>query len=245
VTAKQWARMELLESMMQTDLIQRQLKTQHGVDVRVTENLKIFYKNFAHKATFGLRFRNFNSNWGTDYIRGEDIYRHLTATMKTEIRTRIGFQEGYVYFNDLDDFLSAIGNLHIKDLNALALMDQAVITAGKKFTHEYSVKLAVVKSLPWDTYRYKIYVNTSSKMRKRIGDQTLSAIANLLKSYNGIKFTDRFEFFATRSYVYSSGTYFYSQDLEWLPMIALMDPRYIKHIEQFKTQTEINNEVAG
>jgi hypothetical protein len=237
--------MELLESMMQTDLIQRQLKTQHGVDVRVTENLKIFYKNFAHKATFGLRFRNFNSNWGTDYTRGEDIYRHLTATMKTEIRTRIGFQEGYVYFNDLDDFLSAIGNLHIKDLNALALMDQAVITAGKKFTHEYSVKLAVVKSLPWDTYRYKIYVNTSSKMRKRIGDQTLSAIANLLKSYNGIKFTDRFEFFATRSYVYSSGTYFYSQDLEWLPMIALMDPRYIKHIEQFKTQTEINNEVAG
>jgi hypothetical protein len=231
--------------MMQTDLIQRQLKTQHGVDVRVTENLKIFYKNFAHKATFGLRFRNFNSNWGTDYTRGEDIYRHLTATMKTEIRTRIGFQEGYVYFNDLDDFLSAIGNLHIKDLNALALMDQAVITAGKKFTHEYSVKLAVVKSLPWDTYRYKIYVNTSSKMRKRIGDQTLSAIANLLKSYNGIKFTDRFEFFATRSYVYSSGTYFYSQDLEWLPMIALMDPRYIKHIEQFKTQTEINNEVAG
>lgn len=235
----------MLESMMQTDLIQRQLKTQHGVDVRVTENLKIFYKNFAHKATFGLRFRNFNSNWGTDYTRGEDIYRHLTATMKTEIRTRIGFQEGYVYFNDLDDFLSAIGNLHIKDLNALALMDQAVITAGKKFTHEYSVKLAVVKSLPWDTYRYKIYVNTSSKMRKRIGDQTLSAIANLLKSYNGIKFTDRFEFFATRSYVYSSGTYFYSQDLEWLPMIALMDPRYIKHIEQFKTQTEINNEVAG
>ena len=235
----------MLESMMQTDLIQRQLKTQHGVDVRVTENLKIFYKNFAHKATFGLRFRNFNSNWGTDYTRGQKIFSHLTATMKTEIRTRIGFQEGYVYFNDLDDFLSAIGNLHIKDLNALALMDQAVITAGKKFTHEYSVKLAVVKSLPWDTYRYKIYVNTSSKMRKRIGDQTLSAIANLLKSYNGIKFTDRFEFFATRSYVYSSGTYFYSQDLEWLPMIALMDPRYIKHIEQFKTQTEINNEVAG
>lgn len=237
--------MELLESTMQTDLIQQQLRTQHGVDVRVTENLKIFYKNFAHKATFALRFRNFNSHWGTDYSRGHKIFSHLTATMQTEIRTRIGFQEGYVYFNDLDDFLSAIDSLHKKDLKALALMDQTVIAAGKKFTHEYSVKLAVVKSLPWDTYRYKIYVNTSSKMRKRMGDQTLSAIANLLKSYNGVKFTDRFETFSARSYVYSSGTYFYSQDLEWLPIITLMDPRYIKHIEQFKTQTEINNEVAG
>lgn len=231
--------------MTQINQIQQRIRNQIGRDIKVRENLKFFYKDFAHKATFKLIYRNSENLWHTNWGRGQEIFQHLEQTMQTVIRTRTGFREGYVYFNDVDDFISSIHSSHLQDLLTLDIMDQSLIDASQQFTHDYSVKLAVVKTLPWDTYRYKIYVNTSSKIRKRIGAQTMSAIANLLKSYDGIRFTDRFENHATRSYAYASGTYFYSQDLEWLPIVTMMDPRYIKNIEQFKTQTEINNEITS
>lgn len=232
--------------MTQTDLIQQRIRNQIGRDIKVHENLKFFYKDFAHKATFSLMYHSNNRlGWSTNWELGHKIFQHLALTMQTSTRTRAGYLEGYVYFNDVDDFLNSIHSSHLQHLVKLDLMDQSLIDASQKFTHDYSVKLAVVKSLPWDTYRYKIHVNTSSKIRKSIGVQTMSAIANLLKCYNGIKVTDRFERHASRVYSYSSGTYFYSQDLDWLPIVTMMDPRYIKNIEQFKTQTEINNEVAG
>ena len=217
--------------------------------VRFKTNNKVFYKKFYHKATFEFKSRaelsrNYSYNQ-TDSVSGWSMFRSLEKSMTSDIRCKMGYCEGYVYFTDYNDLIANLRNEDFQRLLRMEIMPEQTIAAINEFKHEYQVTLSVVKSLPFDTYRYKVHINTSSKIRKQIGTQNLGSIVNLLTAYDGIRITERFNNAARSTYAYSSGTYFYCKDLEWLPMITLMDPRYIKRIEKLKTQTEINDENAN
>ena len=240
--------MESSESTMQIDSVAAHIKYNHGVTVRVERNLKTFYREYPNRATFSLRLKSelAHNIWGSDYEQGHLLFAHLRARLKSGIRSRFGYHEGYVYFSDLNEFLAALANTpYIKNLRTLCLMEDHIIQAKTNFSHEYPVGLEVVNSLPFDHYRYKVFITTAGSKRRHIGKTNLTAILNLLKSYNGVRFTQQFESHVDYTYIQSSATYFYADNLDWLPLVAIMEPSYIAHIVQYKTQKEINDEIAS
>jgi hypothetical protein len=238
--------MELSESMMWTnDQLKKMLPEKLQKKVRFKTNNKVFYNKFYHKATFEFKTRSENGYNQTDWVRGQAMFRSLEKTMTSDIRCKMDFCEGRVYFTDYNDLIANLRDEDFQRLLSVEIMPEQTIAAINDFKHEYQVILSVVKSLPFDTYRYKVHINTSSKIRKQIGTQNLGSIVNLLAAYDGIRITESFAIAARATRPYSSSTYFYCKDLEWLPMIILMDPRYIKRIEQLKTQMELNDEIAN
>ena len=233
--------------MWQSDQLRELLPADIQGKVRFKTNNKVFYKKLYHKATFEFKTRGKDRHGyiQTDWIRGQDMFRSLEKTMTSDIRCKMDFCEGRVYFADYNDLIANLRDEDFQRLLSVEIMPEQTIAAINDFKHEYQVILSVVKSLPFDTYRYKVHINTSSKIRKQIGTHNLGSIVNLLTAYDGIKITESFAIAARSTRPYSSSTYFYCKDLEWLPMIILMDPRYIKRIEQLKTQMELNDEIAN
>jgi hypothetical protein len=233
--------------MWQSDQLRELLPADIQGKVRFKTNNKVFYKKLYHKATFEFKTRGKDRHGyiQTDWIRGQDMFRSLEKTMTSDIRCKMDFCEGRVYFTDYNDLIANLRDEDFQRLLSVEIMPEQTIAAINDFKHEYQVILSVVKSLPFDTYRYKVHINTSSKIRKQIGTHNLGSIVNLLTAYDGIKITESFAIAARSTRPYSSSTYFYCKDLEWLPMIILMDPRYIKRIEQLKTQMELNDEIAN
>ena len=61
-----------------------------------------------------------------------------------------------------------------------------------------------------------------------------------LKHYDQIRFTDSLAHeLGKMTYTSRHSTYFYAEDLDWISMINLIDHRFIKKIEVYKTEKEI------
>ena len=219
----------------------RSIAKNYNITPRVVENDRTRY-GYHHRAVFFKEYDSRRRNrWSVLYalsrmIRDRDGFDEFA-------RTRVEYDSVYVYFSDLDRFLSSLDQDVLRQITKLELTDPAAISAINKYTHEYPVSLTVKRKLPHGKYRYRIHVNTSHKTRKMIGEDTLRHVKETLKTYGGVRMPWSFEAHASRINTYST-LYFYAEDLEWLPMIYLMVPNYIKKIEHFKTTEEINNEQA-
>ena len=106
------------------------------------------------------------------------------------------------------------------------------------------MSLTVSKKLPFNRYRYRVYVTNSGKVRRSIGPSNLRHIFGALNNYSGIKFTQCFKRYHDKEWTYIPSLYFYAESLDWLPIIVLTEPRYVTRIEEIKTSKEIENESA-
>lgn len=228
--------------------IEQHVKSKYDVDIRVTENFKTRYKKYHHRASFIFRYDLSEKNYispflNRDYQSSWELSSQLVSKLGESIKIRHEWFETFVYFNDLDEFMSAIPVDKRAKLYTLELMSEAAINAIENFEHDYRVDLVVKKNLPYGRYRYKNYVVSDSRTRVAIGETILTQLYEALTVYDGIKVSNSFIRTHKHKWI-DSNTFFYSESLDWLPMISLMDPRYIKRIEQFKTTKELNNETT-
>lgn len=229
------------------DDVQTKIKKQYKIAPLIAENYKTRYKHYHNRAGFRLVLddKNFEE---TSYWRNHDwgkfhqLKAALTSKLGNNIKLRNEWFETFVYFKDLDAFLAAIPKNLIPYLSSLELMNPCAIVAKENFVHDYPVDLVVKPRLPFDKYRYRIYTATNGKVRNSIGQENLLSIYGSIKAYDGIYVPQRFERYVERSW--NPDTYFYSETLDWLPLIYMMDPRYIKRIEQFKTTKELEENDA-
>ena len=169
------------------------------------------------------------------------IYAKKQFGSSVEIRN--DWYNVFVYFDDLNDFLDNLPCKFLKELQSLEIMDSVLINAHNinTVTDGLQNEIAFCKKLPFDKYRYQVYITASINDRNAIGKNNILHLSQCIESYDGIRTNDTF----TESYKQSwwiPETYFYSETLDWLPMIQLMEPRYIKKIKQFKTLEEAQNE---
>lgn len=226
--------------------ITQQVKKDYNVEPRIVENYQTRYKKYHHRAAFRFTLDDYGPgpNWiRRDWESSVAMGRSLQSVLDNNVRIRNEWTETFVYFTDLTAFLDALPQQYRKNLIRLEIMRPAAVVAKKNFTHDYPVELSVRKQLPHNRYRYRIYLTSSGKIRKSIGEPNLSAIYSALQAYEGLKFNNSFSRYATRAW-YLPDTYFYAENLDWLPMIYLMEPRYINRIEQFATTEELKNETT-
>jgi hypothetical protein len=227
--------------------IKQQVKKDYNIEPRIVENYQTRYKKYHHRAAFRFEIAPGEPSYswsGHDWQSSGRMARGLRDAMGDNVRIRNEWTETFVYFNDLTVLLDAVPRQYQKSLIRLEIMQPEAVAAKQNFTHDYPVELSVRKQLPYNRYRYRIHLAGSGKIRKSIGESNLAAIYDVLKAYEGIQISSKFSRYATRAW-YLPDTYFYAETLDWLPIIYIMEPRYIKRIEQFITTKEIHNETTA
>lgn len=226
--------------------IESGLISRYNISPRIVENYKTRYKYYNHRAVFYFQNddpdiwdRQFSRFGRHDWTKASKLRIVLIDKLGKDIKFRNEWYETFVYFKDLDALITAIPEDLLESLECLELMSPSAESAKQNFSHEYPVELSIRPRLPFDKYRYRIYTATSTKVRNSIGRENLLNIYGSLKAYDGIHISGRFERYVDRSW--NPDTYFYSETLDWLPLIYMMDPRYIKRIEQFKTTKELDD----
>ena len=216
------------------DEIRKNVKKKYKISPYISENYTVRYKKYYHRATFRSNREDFLSS---SFMWSSAIAKELGKSLGNSVRIRNSWYEIYVYFSDLDHLLDSIPKKHIKKLSHLEIMDPVAIAATKEFSHEYPVELVIRNKLPFDKYRYRVYTVSSYTEKARIGEQNLKALQNAITVYDGIRLPRRQYSF----YNYSPpNDYFYAETLDFLQMIYLMEPKYIRSIQQFKTTKELN-----
>lgn len=227
-----------------TDLAQN-LKNTYGITPRISNALKKRYgKN--HRACFSFsKYVEFGRyvypNPAVDKSVQFKIY--VTKQFGSSVKIRNDWYNVFVYFDDLYDFLDNLPRKFFKELHSLEIMDSMLIDAHNinAVTDDFQNEIAFCKKLPFDKYRYQVYITTSINDRNAIGKNNMLHLSQCIELYDGIRINDTFtESHKLRWWV--PETYFYSETLDWLPIIRLMEPRYIKKIKQFKTLEEVQNE---
>ena len=223
---------------------------QHQISPRITENYKVRYGKYRHRLTFLLIKEGTQSQRDSwvyhtfDYIYASRILRLLkTQTLKEEVRTRNHWVEFYIYFNEnVEDFLDKFTPDILCKITEIQAMPEYVYRESEAFQHDYPVQLEVRPSLPFKRYRYKIFITASSTIRKKIGRQTLNHLYNTITQYDNIKISPSFVRTENKEMVWDE-VYFYTETLDLLPVIYLMEPRFIRNIIEYKTLEEINEHI--
>lgn len=234
--------------MTWTKNLENKINTKFGISARVHENFKSRYKRYHHRAAFKF-VRQHNDSMKDffldrhDWEQAHELTVCLTKALGDAVRVRNEWYETFVYFENLENFLSAVTEKQMKSLLYIDAMSDINIRAKDNYESDFRINLSVVRQLPYKKYRYRIWLVTSSKQRHNIGLQNITQMCDTINAYDGIRQTSAFERIKQGRY-YCDNLYFYSETLDFLPMIALMDSRFIKHIEHFKTSEEIKNETT-
>ena len=222
------------------------LKNKYNITPRVSENYKQRYKKY-HRACF---------RFDVEYVRDVDFNKYLynrkdiaksyrlrkwvNANLKSDIAIRNEWSDDFIYFNDLSLLLDILP-LEFRDhLHSLEIMNPALIESSND-VEDHQTEISFCDKLPFDKYRYQVYIVTSANERNKIGHDNLLHLRLSIEAYDGIKVNDTF----TKSHKHRNWvpeTYFYAENLDWLPLVRLMEPRYIRKIKQYKTLKEVLND---
>jgi hypothetical protein len=238
--------------MTWTTDIKHELKHKYNIVTRVSENFKPRYKKY-HRACF--EFINPKIGHGDDgdvyynrylYNRKDiqkslELKKYINKNLGPNVLIRNDFYGDFVYFDNLTYLLDNIPQEFHKHIHSLEIMAPDFIKQQHTDFMNIPGEITFCTKLPFDKYKYQVYIVTSASERKKIGHSNLLHLRNVIEAYNGIKGNNTFTESHKHSW-YVPETYFYAKTLDWLPMIQLMEPRYIRKIKQYKTRKEVKNE---
>jgi len=226
-----------------TDL-KYELERKYNITPKVSENFKQRYKKY-HRACFRfdnsdteIEFSRFMLYSPKDIPKSTRLKKYISTLPDVVIRSE--WTDEFVYFDNLTHLLNDMPLEFLDHIHSLEVMNPLLINSSTQ-TDDYQNEIAFCTKLPFDKYRYQVYIVTSANERNKIGHDNLLHLRLSIEAYNGIKVNDTF----TKSHKHRwwvPETYFYAETLDWLPLIRLMEPRYIRKIKQYKTLEEVQNE---
>lgn len=222
-----------------------------GINPKITENLKLRFSKFKHRITFLLSKERDNNDssrmlWGAtqfDYAYASRIMQIVKKQAQAgNVKIRNQWLEFHLYFND--DILEFIKNFDndMKDrIIEIQAMPNFVYEESKDIEKEYPIQIEVCKNLPFKKYNYKIFITSSFTLRQKIGRQNLNHLYNTIMLYEDIRPSPSFVRTQSRDMVWDE-VYFYSKTLDLLPVIYLIEPRFIRSIISYKKLEDIKIE---
>ena len=215
----------------------------YGVDLEIKKSCQQRY-GFKNRAAF--HFARIDEKQPFNAWRmGRILERMLSERIDKNdcYKIRVEWLETFVYFNDLDAVLDAVPENLLPNLRSIEMADPRLTSYKKSNADDYPVEIVLSKRLPHAQYGYRVHCVSSGKIRGRVGEQNLQGLANAIKSYDGIKTTNMFEYYSNKARAVPNH-YFYCKSLEWLPIILMTEPNYIKRIDKFITTKELENETT-
>lgn len=222
-------------------------------NTNITENFITRYKKYNHRAEFRFKSVDVNNTFVSfsyydrnDWEKTTQLTVILNKALGDNVKIRNEWCSLFVYFTDIDEFFKALPKKFRGGLVSLEIMNKDIVKAKDDYTSDFQIDLTVRKHLPYKSYRYRVWLVSNSRERKRIGSENIKNMSESILNYDGIHVNAR-EIFQRLIHGrwYCQNLYFYTKTIDFLPMIALMDPRFIKRIEHFKTDKEIKNEYTS
>lgn len=106
-------------------------------------------------------------------------------------------------------------------------------------------EISVVKNLPYETYRYRIHWPTTAGKVRKIGQEAIDAIVDHIDRDPNSKSLNPRTSRMLKEGKFWTTSYFYTNSEDILCIISLINPLFIKRIEEFKTLEEINEEATS
>lgn len=148
-----------------------------------------------------------------------------------------------VYTTNPVKLLGGLPNEFMGMISEVALMkDEVYGHLRTKPENTFRTVNTVVKKLPFGKYRYRTHYATDGRDKRKIGKEALETLAANLSIYPGIKWDERLTDRVTIMRTIWDKMYFYSEDVDWLTMVNLVDSRFIKKIEYFTVENELDKE---
>ena len=214
-----------------------------GKDVEVNGNLKLFFGQYPHRIS--LTYRKHRSEDFEPVLQ----FRRQAFKLKERLRgkltpysasTRIEWYTMRIFTTDLEKVLAALQPDPRLFFISIDVMDSDVLAYLRTKPEEsYKASNTIVKNLPWKKYRYKIHYATHGNDKRKIGSDALQAIAAQLSSDSSIRWSKELHDNVISNRTVWHSTYFYAEDIDWLPMILLISNKFIKKIEHLTLESEI------
>jgi len=225
--------------------LQNKISQQYQISPIITENYKLKYSKYKHRITFILVKNNTTGHYlgfdTFDYVYASRIMKLVKQErLDGTVKTRNHWIEFYIYFNEnVDEYLGKFNAEILSKITEIQAMPDFVFRESNAFVHDYPVQLEIKNALPFKKYRYKIFITASCTLRKEIGRQNLNHLYNTITQYDDIRESPSFHRTQGKEMVWDE-VYFYTKTLDLVPMIYLIEPRFIRNIIEFRTIEEIN-----
>lgn len=210
--------------------------------VRVYDNTKLYYRKYGHVLTI---YRQTNWRDQVDHTKWRNTMHNIRTCIESNLADgdysiRMEWCTLRIFTNEVDKVLSVLPKDVIrKYLESIGIMRDDVRASLVQKPGTYKSIYTVAKKLPFDQYRYKIHYVSDSRQKRAIGKDALEAISQQISQTPGVKWTIKHDNNCSSLGHNWNATYFYSTDLDWMPMVMLIDSRFIKKIEYIKLESEI------
>lgn len=215
-----------------------------GVNIRLKENLNLFYGAYPHVVRI------------TYHGRDVTVLRAKLAGIRTRLTNKLvpwafkirqEWTSMSIFCQDPKLILENLGVLKNIDSIVVESMKEDILEATNKLPEGLPRAVTKVsKSLPWKKYRYKIYWPSTSRTLQKIGKESIEAIVGQINNSPKCKRIERdVEAWLLRMHSAWGTRYFYTEDEEILYMVSLIDARFIAKIERIVTLEEVNAEKSS
>ena len=220
-----------------------------AIEVSCGPNYKLYYNTFPH----AIRIKTSSVDVFDQQIGHKAQVTRFKNALKEnlaedEYRIRNEWFVYSIFCKDIEKTLTAI----CKEIGPSVLeikieqMSETVLETASVNPKLPRAVTVVVKQLPYETYRYKVYWPTTSGKMKAIGQHSLEAITAQINSFPGCrpikkKLVDQIH---KMGYQWN-GRYFYTNTEDIFSIISLIDQRFITRIEKFVTLEEVNEKESS
>ena len=225
-----------------TKLIPKRKRSAIRVDCR--PNYKLFYNKYPHAIRITLEVGDvFNTSSTKQCIQFKETLKDTLDADEYKVR-----HEWYCYSifcKDIEKTLKALNPVigtAVKEILIEQMSEDIheVSSISPKLPRAVTV---VVKKLPYDLYRYKVYWPSTSNKMAAIGQHSLEAITAQINSFPGCRPIKQKIVNQIHKMGYQwHGRYFYTESEDIFSIISLINPSFISRIEKFVTIEEVNAE---
>ncbi len=213
--------------------IKNHIEKKYSTTVKVVESSQTRYK-FQHRAVFNFYVKDFPLNHLTSR---NDFKCILVDKLQDQIKIRSDWTTTFVYFNDIDQLMSAVPAEYFLTLDRLEIMHPNTNAVIEQSDELYPVIPLLKKKLPHNRYRYRILCN--NRLLYTMPKQEVHNLCSVIESYEGVRLCNNFKY----RWRYDE-KYFYAESLEWLALLIMIEPRLIRQIQRYVTPGELELETT-
>lgn len=216
-----------------------------GIEVSKKSNLRKYYNRYSEVVRIDF-VPNKSLGYNSEANKQTTKIREL---LKRELKPGdYQFRKEWYTISIFSASASKILNL-LEPLILPRYVDKVLIeTMPKDVVAETSIRpdlpkahTVVVRKLPYDLYRYKIYWPATRNILREIGTQSLEAIAYQINADPNCKpIKDKTAKSLTSAGYQYGARYFYANNEDIFSIICLINPKFISRIEKFITIEEMN-----
>lgn len=226
-----------------------QLQSQ-GVKTSLRTNYKKYYKKYPHVVR--LSMYSWHSNTHLRFDVTWSLFNQYCKTVKESLQdidftSRMEHFQISIFCFDVETVLARIPSDMLAQFTNIEIfqMDDSVQEETSEKVDLPKAVTAVVKQLPYEKYRYKIFWSNTRNTFQTIGREGMQAIVHQINHNPDTLPLDQANSDRLGNLNHRGTSYFYTNSTDLLCIISLISPRFIRRIEKFKTLEEVNEKATS